>query len=176
MYPWSFRNLFLTHTSMIFCSCSAIAAIKKSYIGRNKLLDLTMAHILLYSQQFDDLIHTTFVPYSILISITVLWYQFCCQCWPCSDKMLYPKSDEHVLSHFAAVSSSWCRCQSGIWHNWWCYYSRHSLPSGPIYAHMPLVLKDCLHLDINLTKPSLIALQLNTIVSPDSDLTPLYHA
>ena len=47
----------------------------------------------------------------------------------------------------------------------------HLAPS----MQMPLVLKDCLHLDINLTKPRLIALQWNTIVSPDSDLTPLYQ-
>ena len=46
---------------------------------------------------------------------------------------------------------------------------------GPIYARMQLILKDCLHLDINLTKSSLIALQLYTIVSPDCDLTPLYQ-
>ena len=46
---------------------------------------------------------------------------------------------------------------------------------GPIYARLQLILKDCLHLNINLTKSSLVALQLNTIVSPDCDLTHIYQ-
>ena len=46
---------------------------------------------------------------------------------------------------------------------------------GPIYARNQLILKNCLHLDINLTKSSPIALQMNTIDSPDYDLTPLYQ-
>ena len=44
-----------------------------------------------------------------------------------------------------------------------------------IYARLQLILKDCLHLGINLTKSSLVAVQFNTIGSPEGALTPLYQ-
>ena len=57
----------------------------------------------------------------------------------------------------------------------WCFYSWHLLLFGTNYPWMKLILKDCLHLDINLTKFSFIGLQLNTIFNHERYLTPVFQ-
>ena len=52
--PWSFRNLFLSPTRMIFCSWSTIAAIKKCYIWNEPFkLGLIMALIYCFTHSIS---------------------------------------------------------------------------------------------------------------------------